>query len=167
MERFSPLYLESETFRLRSRTPERSYRYVYPAAVDLERMAYFFEYELEDALPDEAYAGVRQGVDAWRSAWKADDPPVLTHWSAPGFLQIYDERQEGHEGTYTFQGALADIYLACSDRPMTAGAVRDKLGSRLPVEQIREAFEEFGHRGLMFLDEALAVSLSLPATAGR
>ena len=30
LERFSPMFTEPETFRLRRRSPERSYRYVYP-----------------------------------------------------------------------------------------------------------------------------------------
>ena len=30
LERFSPLFTEHDTFRFRHRTPERSYRYIYP-----------------------------------------------------------------------------------------------------------------------------------------
>jgi ribosomal peptide maturation radical SAM protein 1 len=167
MERFSPLFTESETFRARFRTPERSYRYVYPDGVDLHRVAYFFEYELEDALPDSAYDGVRLAADEWSGAWEADDKPVLTYWSAPDFIQIHDGRHEGSQGTYTFHGPLANIYLACSDRPTSATAVRDKLRADVPVESIREAFDEFQRRGLMFLDGSLALSLALPAVGGR
>jgi ribosomal peptide maturation radical SAM protein 1 len=167
MERFSPLFSEPEEFRVRFRAPERSYRYVYPDGVDLDRIAYFFEYELADALPDSAYAGLRQAVDEWRAAWNAGQPPVLKYWSAPDFLQIYDGRHQGAEGTYTFEGTLAEIYLACSDRPTTAAAVRAKLGQRLPVEAVQEAFDEFQQRGLIFLDGSLAVALALPAVTGR
>jgi ribosomal peptide maturation radical SAM protein 1 len=167
MERFSPLFTDSDTFRTRFRTPERSYRYVYPETVDLDRVAYFFEYELADALPNSAYEGLSLAVDEWSRAWKADDRPVLTYWSAPDFLQIYDGRHEGQEGTYTFHGPLANIYLACSDRPTTASAVRDRLGPDLPIESVQEAFGEFQRRGLMFLDGSTALALALPAVAGR
>jgi ribosomal peptide maturation radical SAM protein 1 len=167
LERFSPLYAQPERFRLRHRAPERSYRYVYPGSVDLDRVAYFFEYDVDGALPDSAYDGLRRAVAAWSQAWKSDQLPVLTYWSAPGFLQIYDGRHPGSEGTYTFHGDLAGIYLACSDRPTTAAAVRDKLHLDLPVSAVEEAFGEFRQRGLMFLDGSLAVSLALPAVAGR
>jgi ribosomal peptide maturation radical SAM protein 1 len=167
MERFSPLFTDSDTFRPRFRTPERSYRYVYPDTVDLDRVAYFFEYALEDALPDSAYEGVRMAVAEWSQAWKADEPPVLTHWSAPDFVQIYDGRREGQEGTYTFHGTLANIYLACSDRPTTASAVRERLRLDMPVEAVQEVFGEFQQRGLMFLDGSLALALALPAVTGR
>jgi ribosomal peptide maturation radical SAM protein 1 len=167
IERFSPLYTDQEAFPPRTRTPERSYRYVYPAEVDLDRVAYFFEYNLDGALPDTAYDGVRGAVDEWNASWQAARPPVLTYWSAPGFLQIYDGRREGSEGTYTFEGPLADIYLACTDRPTTAAAVANGLGPAVSEGDVRDVFEEFGRRGLMFLDGTLGVALALPAVGGR
>lgn len=167
LERFSPLFTEPETFRLRRRTPERSYRYVYPGSVDLERAAYFFDYDLEDGLPDSTYAGVRRAVADWSAAWEADKLPVLKYWSAPGFVQIYDERRQGQGGTYTFEDTLADLYLACVNRPITAAAVRRRLDLRLPAEAIWEVFEEFAKRGLMFLDGQFALALALPAMKAR
>jgi ribosomal peptide maturation radical SAM protein 1 len=167
LERFSPLFTEHDTFRLRYRTPERSYRYVYPHDVDLERVAYFFDYELDGGLPDGAYAGVRRAAADWSSAWRADKPPVLTYWAAPHFVQIYDERKRGQGGTYTFEGTLADLYLACSNRPTTAAAVRRELDLDLPAEAVYELFEEFGKRGLMFLDGQFALALAVPAVKAR
>jgi ribosomal peptide maturation radical SAM protein 1 len=167
LERFSPVYTQPERFRLRHLAPEPSYQYVYPASVDLDRVAYFFEYELTDALPDSAYDGLRHAVSDWSEAWKSDTRPVLTYWSAPGFLQIYDGRHPGHEGTYTFHDTLADIYLACGDRPITAPAVRDKLHLDLPVTVVEEIFGEFQQRGLMLADGPLALALAMPAVPGR
>jgi ribosomal peptide maturation radical SAM protein 1 len=167
LERFSPLFTERDTFRTRSRAPERSYRYIYPGHVDLERIAYFFDYELEGELPASTYAGVRRTVSDWRRAWQSGKAPVLKYWSAPGFVQIYDERHEGQGGTYTFEDTLADLYLACSSGPTTAGAVRRSLGLHLPAEAIQEVFQEFRNRGLMFLDGKFALALALPAVKGR
>jgi hypothetical protein len=166
LERFSPLYREPQRFRLLHRTPERSYRQVYPDSVDLDQVAYFFEYEVDGALPDSAYDGLRSAVADWSKAWMSG-PPVLRYWSAPGFLQIYDGRHQAREGSYTFHGNLADIYLACSDRPATAAAVRDRLRLDLPVSAIEDVFGEFEQRGLMFLDGSLALALALPAVPGR
>ena len=45
LERFSPLFTGNGTLPLGRRTPERSYRYVYPGDVDLDRAAYFFDYD--------------------------------------------------------------------------------------------------------------------------
>jgi ribosomal peptide maturation radical SAM protein 1 len=167
LERFSPIFTEQDQFRIRHRAPERSYRYVYPACVDLERVAYFFEYELDGALPDSAYTGVRCAAEDWSGAWRGGSPPVLKYWSAPHFVQIYDERAQGQGGSYTLEDTLADLYLACINRPTTAAAVRRSLNSHLPVEDIQEVFEEFQRLGLMFLDGKFVVALAVPGVAGR
>jgi ribosomal peptide maturation radical SAM protein 1 len=167
LERFSPMYSSPERFRMRHREPERSYQYVYPKNVDLDRIAYFFEYEMDGALPDSAYSDLENAVKEWSESWKSHERPGLVYSASPGYLQIYDGRHPGKEGTYTFRDTLADIYLACSERPTTASAVRDKLKLDLPVKAIEDAFTQFQERGLMFLDESLAVSLALPATRGR
>jgi ribosomal peptide maturation radical SAM protein 1 len=166
LERFSPLFTQPDS-GVRVRSPERGYRYVYPGFFDLGKVAYFFEYELADPLPDDAYAGLRQAIADWKAAWERATPPTLTYFSAPGFLQIYDGRHPGREGTYTFEGDLAAIYLACVDRPIGAGAVRDRLDRRLPIEAVQEGFAGFAERGLMFLDGGAALSLALPAGATR
>jgi ribosomal peptide maturation radical SAM protein 1 len=167
LERFSPIFTEQDTFRLRHRSPERSYRYIYPEAVDLERVAYFFDYEFDGGLPDSAYVDVHRAADEWFRTWQDGSRPVLKYWSAPGFVQIYDERQRGQGGSYTLEDTLADLYLACIDRPTTAAAVRASLGLDLPAEGIQELFEEFQRLGLMFLDEQLVLALAVPAIAGR
>jgi ribosomal peptide maturation radical SAM protein 1 len=167
LERFSPLFSELDMFPLRRRTPERSYQYVYPSNINLERVAYFFDYELDGGLPDGVYEEVRRAVADWSGAWRADKPPVLKYWWAPGFIQIYDERHHGQGGTYRFEDTLADLYLACCNGPTTATAVRRKLDLHLSAEAIQEVFEEFAKRGLMFLDGQFALALALPAMKAR
>jgi ribosomal peptide maturation radical SAM protein 1 len=167
LERFSPMFTEHGTFRFRHRSPERSYRYVYPETVDLERVAYFFDYEFDGGLPDSAYADIRRAADEWFRAWQNDNPPVLKYWSAPGFVQIYDERRQGQGGSYTLEDTLADLYLACANRPTTAAAIRASRDLDLPAEGIQELFEEFQRLGLMFLDGQFALALAVPAVAGR
>lgn len=162
LERFSPLFGE-----VQDKTPERSYRYVYPKDVDLSEVAYFFDYRLEESLADSAYASVQQAVADWSAARLAGRSPSLTYWAAPHFVQIRDQRQPEHAGTYTFEDTLADLYLACVNRPTTAAAVRRELHLRLPAEAVGEVFAEFRERGLMFLDGQFALALALPATRGR
>jgi ribosomal peptide maturation radical SAM protein 1 len=167
LERFSPIFTGQDTFQLRRRVPERSYRYVYPDSMDLERVAYFFDYELDSALPDSVYSATRRAADDWSVAWHDDSPPILKYWSAPHFVQIYDERRQGQEGTYTLEDTLADLYLACVSRPTTAAAVHRSLNLRLPADGIQEVFGEFQRRGLMFLDGQFALALAVPAVTGR
>lgn len=167
LERFSPLFTAPESSGLRGKTPERSYRYIYPADLDLDRVAYFFDYQAETDVPDGTYAAVRNAVAAWSDAWQAETPPRLTYWHAPRFVQIRDQRHQGQDGTYTFEDTLAELYMACTNRPTTAAAVRRKLDLRLPEDAIQEIFGEFEQRGLMFIDGELALALALPAVKAR
>src|SRR5262249_35435771 len=136
MERFSPLFFDRGRFPVDFARAEVSYSYVYPSSVDLEKVAYFFEYKLRDALPDDAYADLRAGLQAWIDAWGApsagtdDDAqdavsettsskPSLTFFYSDDFLRIMDGRSK--EGfSIEFEGAQARLYKTASDRPATA-----------------------------------------------
>jgi ribosomal peptide maturation radical SAM protein 1 len=167
LERFSPMHAEPERFGIVRREPDRSYRYVYPDRVDLDRVAYFFDYAVDGALPESTYDPLLQALAGWTQAWGSEPRPALTYRAAPGFLQIYDTRYPERGGTYTFEGTLAEIYLACTDRPTTATAVRDRLRLRPSAGFVEEALMEFQRRGLLFRDETLVVALALPAVTGR
>lgn len=167
MERFSPLYTDADQFKVRVRRPEASYRYVYPACFDLDKIAYFFDYELIDALPAATYDGLQAATADWSAGWTRRPPPALTYWSAPGFLKIYDARHPGREGSYVFEGVIADIYLACSDRPISAAAVLEVVGAATTVAEVREVFGEFARRGLMMCEGSQALALALPAVLHR
>ncbi|TCO62747.1 ribosomal peptide maturation radical SAM protein 1 [Actinocrispum wychmicini] len=167
LERFSPMFSQPDKFPLGPRHPDRSYRMIYPSTVDISRVAYFYDHSPDNALPDSVYATLAKAVDEWAHAWQGATPPSLTYRTSPGYLEIYDARHPERTGTYTFRDTLADIYLACVDRPTTARAVHGKLQLRHPVEAVQEAFHQFADRGLMFLDGDLALSLALPRTPGR
>lgn len=167
LERFSPLFSEPGMRRLGEVAPGRSYRYVYPPGVDLSKVAYFFDYQPDGAAPQSAYAALGEQAAAWSQAWRDEPRPSLTYWSAPHFVQVHDQRQAGNAGTYTFEDTLADLYLACTDRPTTAAAVRERLGLRLPAGAIQEIFADLEQRGLLFLDGRFAVALALPSLKGR
>jgi ribosomal peptide maturation radical SAM protein 1 len=166
LERFSPMFTELPDERFRLKAPERSYSYVYPAGIDLTKVAYFFDYELKDALPDYGYQDLRQAIEQWRTAWQ-ETPPELTYWFAPGLLQIYDGRLTGRKRSYTFRGEAAEVYVACSERPRSAAAVHDELALDVGVDEVRELFGEFERFGVMMLDGEHALALALPAVTGR
>ena len=167
MERFSPIFSDRRTFPARSVTPERSYAYVFPAETRLDRLAYFFEYELENTLPESAHAATIAAIAAWRKAWEADERPALTFRTAPDYVQIEDLRHADRPGVYNFEGPLAAIYLACSDLPRNVASLRQTTGLTEPDEEIEEACDAFCARGLMMRDGDRFLSLAIPANRGR
>ncbi|GAA4951252.1 RiPP maturation radical SAM C-methyltransferase [Actinoplanes utahensis] len=161
LERFSPLFATA-----RNRTPQRSYRHVYPAGFDLDRLAYFFDHDPADELPDEVYAPLRTALDTWSRDWRRDPRPSLTYRSAPGVLRIDDDRHPDSAGAYTFSGPIAEVYLACVDRPAGLPAIYRRLRPK-PPGYVDEVLAEFTARGLIFRDGPLAVALAVPAVPGR
>jgi ribosomal peptide maturation radical SAM protein 1 len=167
MERFSPLFTDREAFPARHVRPEASYRYVYPARVDLDRVAYFFDYELENTLPDGVYEATGKWVEEWQAAWQDGRRPTLTFWSSPGLVQIEDRRAADTVGVHTFRGPLAAAYAACGNRPVSAAEVRRGLALDWTDAETAAILDEFCTRGVMMRDGELFLSLALPAAAGR
>lgn len=161
MERFSPLFTQRELLGVTSVVPAASYRRVYPDFVNLERAAYFFDYEMVGALPETSFEPIVALLDGWRAAWRSERVPSLLSFSSPGHLRIEDRRSPSAEGAYVFDGELADIYMACFDRPTAIHSVADRLG--LAHERVSEAISEFESRGLMMVEDRSALSLATPS----
>ena len=167
MERFSPIFFDRQAFPATHVRPEASYAYIYPEGVNQAEIAYFFDYELQNTLPSTAYDGMLLGIDAWKKRWEQGPPPKLTFWTAVDYLQIEDLRDLTAPGAYNFDGPLAAIYAACSERPQSASSLQRAIGSGLLESEIEEACMEFARRGLMMRDGPQFLSLALPATGGR
>ncbi|MGV9455304.1 RiPP maturation radical SAM C-methyltransferase [Streptomyces sp. NPDC003635] len=163
MERFSPLFADREGI-LRDLRPASAYAHVYPEATELDRVAYFFDCEIEGSLPDDAYTPLSQAVADWQHAWQSGArPPVLEYRHAPHYVQIHDSRRPGAEGTYLLEGPAADLYLACCERPVTAAGVRARLELGAPADDVQRVLNEFTEAGLVFRDGLLHLALAVPA----
>ena len=115
MERFSPLFTHAPVSAYGA--AERSYRLCLPGGFDLGRVAYSSSTSWPNPLPDDAYAGVRDAVAAGRRPGRVRTPPVLDVLLGARLPADLRRPALPGQGTYTFEGALAEIYLACVDRP--------------------------------------------------
>ncbi|NNN33791.1 RiPP maturation radical SAM protein 1 [Streptomyces sp. S3(2020)] len=163
MERYSPLFSDRESFAANYVSPEASYAYVYPARIDLTRIAYFFDYEMADALPEQTYQPIRDEVREWQQSWKERTKPTLAFWSSPGQIYIDDFRDPASGRSYRFQDDSAALYRACSDRPINARALKKTLSLDHSVEQIEEILLGFVRQDLMLHEDGVFLSLALPA----
>jgi len=167
VQRFSPLFNDRDRFPAARFEPTAALSDVYPRTVRLMDAAYDFDVELDNTLPDTAYEETAKLMAGWRAAWATDGRlPSLEWWTAPGLLQIEDRRDPEREGTHTFGEPLASLYLACSEKPAKAVAVRERLGLAHPVEEVEAALDEFCDRGLMMRDGNLFLALAVPAMGG-
>jgi hypothetical protein len=164
MERFSPLYTERDTFPAVAITPSTGYRDVYPEGFDLDACAYFFDYELENTLDQSAYAGCHKTIEEWQEAWRSDTRPELRVWRMPGFIQIEHRRRPDAPGTFTFEGPMADLYLATMDKALRPSEILAQLGWPTDEAHVTGLLQELCDAGLTFQDRNLYLSLAIPAT---
>jgi ribosomal peptide maturation radical SAM protein 1 len=167
LERFSPLYNERDKFKAAHVAPEKSYSYVYPQEVDLDQIAYFFDFQLENTLENDFFGDLAAVTDAWQTSWKADVKPKLEYYRSGDFIQIDDRRNLDQPVTHTFEGAVTELYVALSERPRKIDPLRADLNLTFAPEQIKAVLDELCRRGLMMEDEGAYLSLALPASSAH
>jgi ribosomal peptide maturation radical SAM protein 1 len=167
LERFSPNYTDRNTFPVKNVRPQSSYRYVYPEAVDLDRVAYFFDYEMGDTIESRVFSDTMTFLDEWDKSWQSDNRQSLTYRrTADGLLVDYDWGPE-RRGTYSFSGPIAVIYESCSEDMHGVDHVVDCLrnspeGYDFSHEEVKEAMDEFCRGRLMLAEDGKYLSLAIP-----
>lgn len=166
MQRFSPIFNDARSFPCRVKRPAPCYRYIYPSHLDLERVAFYFEYQFADSLPDAAYEPVSRVLTEWQQRWERQPWPSLTFRAAPGFTQIWDLRSTELR-TWNLEGTEARLYVACSDAPRTAAQLAAELQLQDQVDRVTETLRSFVARGISMSDGPQFLSLALPWSRNR
>jgi len=167
LERFSPYFFDP-AFPVRNRRPEPPYAYIYPAdKVDLGKIAYFFEYEMDEVV--EVPRVYYDAVDHWIHAWRHRPPPSLIYQRAPDWLRILDRREPTNPVTVSFHEIEAEVYEACGDWQRTPENVVQRLAGsgkgRLSVPEVRKMLDNFCEAGFMLHEAGRYLSLAHPAGA--
>ena len=112
MDRYSPNFVEPETFGFREVRASKYYAHLFPANADnLHLMAHFFDYEYADERdPYEYTSQFRQACDEWQSAFK--DRPVLDARDDGEQIKIRDTRICAVRRRHRLTGLRARIYSA-------------------------------------------------------
>lgn len=162
LERFSPMFVTPQEFGVRDVRPLASYQSVYPSTLDVERAAYFFEYEMDGALPEAAFEPLREALAGWRDAWAGGErPPQLVSRKGPGFVEVSDRRPGWETGSYLLEGLLAEVHVACERRPVALDKVA--TGCDRSVEEVTEVAAALARRGLLLVEGRYALSLAVAA----
>jgi ribosomal peptide maturation radical SAM protein 1 len=168
LERFAPYFDGNCGFPISNIVPESSYNHVYPSDLfSIENIAYFFERRMGETVECDSQVVISTNrlIDSWLNAWKSLQPDRLTYRKIPGAIFIDDARLQFPSGTYTYEGVIADIYLACGDIA-TIDGLMDTLSlshSTASPELVRHTLEQFCSDGLMLRENSSYLSLALPA----
>lgn len=167
MERFSPLFANREKFGTYDVLPEKSYSYVYPENVNLNKIAYFFDYKLNNTTKQEHHLETEKLVETWSEDWFAENRPTLVFRRTKDCLYVVDNRSEELSGSHRFTGPVADIYEICSDTMRSMQQIKNmvnKSAQSMAVElnDIEEILEEMCERRIMVNQGDRYLSLALP-----
>jgi radical SAM superfamily enzyme YgiQ (UPF0313 family) len=166
-ERFAPYFTDRDLFPIHDIRPEASYRYVYPTQVALDRMAYFFDYRMEQTVSDDMHEETRELVEEWQRRWNARSPDTLVYRRTNDALFIDENRGSGRRLSYAFDGPSALMYEYCSETMQTSTTVVEFLETalgwpRFTRDDVQRALEEFCRLGLMLTEDGKYLSLALP-----
>ena len=164
MERFSPVFADRERFPS-VRWPTPGYALTYPERVNLDEVAYFFDYEFDAPLPLDAHDQLRVAVMWWREGWFAEQRPSLIASIERGgperVITLADQRDDERAGSYSLTGDPAAVYLAAFEKPIS---IR-RLGGVCPGVDVAGIVERFVSRGVMMRDGNLVLALAVPDDA--
>ena len=166
LERFSPYFDRRDEFPIHAVRPERSYSFVYPAGVNLERIAYFFDYDMADIPPASIHQATREWVSEWTDRWNSPRRDSLSYRRAGPRILINDKRGPEPHGFHSLSGPNATAYEFISDQirslPRVAAHVGAKHGLDVSEEDMRESLDRFCADGLAVSENGKYLALALP-----
>jgi ribosomal peptide maturation radical SAM protein 1 len=144
MDRFSPNFDEAVARGFSNVRPAAAYRYVYPPTLgDLDRLAYYFDYDYADGRDPQGYtAALQASVAAWRG--RSGDARLELRVTDDE-LQIEDSRPVAVRQTTVLRGPARLAYLALDAGSTVQGVtshLEQVLGPEVPAaEQVEDWLE--------------------------
>ncbi|WP_329170966.1 RiPP maturation radical SAM C-methyltransferase [Streptomyces decoyicus] len=166
LERFSP-YFTDPAFPISEVRPRASYSHVYPASLDHEKIAYFFDYEASGTCSHETVATLNAAVSQWQKRF-SEARPSLVYQRLPGKLTLIDRRTDQPKRA-VLAGWKAEAYESCGDAPRGAAAVSRQLAARdisVSEDEVAAFLGQCCRAGVMVSDDGKYLGLALPENPG-
>ena len=133
LERFSPYFKWPERYGLRITGPGLAYDHVYdPGVVDLNKIAYDFEYDLAWRVDPALYEELTHLVHEWQRRHASHDKPFLYYAKSLSYVTVYDGRGIGEPTRERFDGATGRIIEFCNDAPKSAEQIQHRVETEWP-----------------------------------
>ena len=127
LERFSPYFMRPEQYGVRITGPGTAYAYVYDERkVDLHKIAYDFEYEVNWKVDARLYEDLVRLVNDWKAVYFSSNRPFLFYAKAMSYVVVYDGRTTT-PWSERFDWPAAFIIDFCNEAPKTLDQIRQGL----------------------------------------
>ena len=132
LQRFSPYFTRPHEYGIRITGPGMAYEYVYDARqVDLNKIAYDFEYELDHWPVDpHLYQELVASIEHWQRMHKSGDRPFLYYSKAPNYVTIYDGRNPKAPTRRRYEGLASLVIEVCNESAKTVEQIRAVVAGR-------------------------------------
>jgi ribosomal peptide maturation radical SAM protein 1 len=132
LQRFSPYYTNPHEYGVRITGPWAAYEYVYDTRqVDVKKIAYDFEYELENWNVDQqVYQELVDLVQEWQKLAGSSDRPFLYYAKAMDYVTVYDGRNPKAPIRRRYDWPAAGIIEVCNEAAKSAEQIRMLLANR-------------------------------------
>ena len=166
LERFSPYFMRPEEYGVRITGPGAAYEYVYDARkVDLNKIAYDFEYEIDWKVDPALYEQLCGLVQEWRARYFSQDRPFLFYAKAMSYVTVYDGRTD-QPTSERFDWPLSFVIEYCNETPKTLEQIRRASAddpAALPTEtSIDDAVATLAAKRILVEDKGRYFTLALP-----
>ena len=165
LERFSPYYARPHDYGVRMTGPGLAYQYVYDGRqVDLSKIAYDFEYELESwPIDPHVYQELVSAIENWQRLHASNDRPFLYYSKALGYVTVYDGRDPKAATRHRYDGLSAVLIEMCNESPRSLDQIRATLDeSKTDREPLESALVDLTTRRVLYEERGKYFTLAIP-----
>ena len=169
LERFSPYFTRPHEYGLRITGPGMAYEYVYDARlVDLKRIAYDFEYQLDDWKVDpHVYEELVGLVHEWQRRFASGDKPFLYYSKAMNYVTVYDGRTPGVPTRERYGWPAAFIVEYCNEAPKNPEQIRGAVQAKqdqgdCSLDAVTVALADLTAKRILYEERGRYFTLAIP-----
>ena len=166
LERFSPYHARPQEYGVRMTGPGLAYQYVYDARqVDLNKIAYDFEYELDNWRVDpHIYQELVSAIEGWQRLHASHDRPFLYYSKALGFVTVYDGRNPKAPTRHRYEGVAAVLIELCNESPKSIDQIRSAVTeeSVADLDQLESVLAALVSRRVLYEERGKYFTLAIP-----
>jgi ribosomal peptide maturation radical SAM protein 1 len=166
LERFSPYYTRPRDYGVKITGPGMAYEYVYDARyVDLKKVAYDFEYKLDDWPVDpHVYQELVSAVEGWQRLHRSSDRPFLYFSKALNYVTVYDGRNPNAPVRRRYEGLAALVIEICNDAAKSVDQIRTMAAGRADADEtaLRPVLNELTTHRVLYEERGRYFTLAIP-----
>ena len=166
LERFSPYYTRPHEYGVRITGPGMAYVYVYDSRqVDLMKIAYDFEYELENWLVDpHDYQELLTAIKGWQQLHASNDRPFLYYSKALDYVTVYDGRDPKAPTRRRYDGLAALVIEICNETAKSLEQIRAGVAGRGEAtdEAMTPVLQDLTAKRVLYEERGKYFTLAIP-----